>query len=77
MIWFVPDDASLSPERRKKVWATVLAVKLFETHRLGNLGFLFGWKPVLPLGPRHTICIVVMNIIKLMVDSVKRKYYRE
>ena len=29
-MWFVPDDASLSPELRKKVWATVLAIKLFE-----------------------------------------------
>ena len=29
LMWFVADDASLSPELRK-VWATVLAIKLFE-----------------------------------------------
>ena len=32
----MPDDASLSPERRKKLWATVLALKLFETQLAGE-----------------------------------------
>jgi len=32
----VPDYASLTPERRKKLWATVLAIKLFETQLAGE-----------------------------------------
>jgi hypothetical protein len=31
LMWFVPGNAGLSLEHRKKVWATVLAIKLFET----------------------------------------------
>ena len=30
LMWFVPDDASLNLELRKNVWATMLAIKLFE-----------------------------------------------
>jgi hypothetical protein len=36
LMWFVPGNAGLSPERRKKVWATVLAIKLFETQLAGE-----------------------------------------
>jgi len=39
-MWFVPDNAS--PELRKKVWATVLAIKLFEMH-LGSGTFGSWW----------------------------------
>jgi hypothetical protein len=34
--WLVPDNAGLSLERRKQVWATVLAIKLFETQLAGE-----------------------------------------
>ncbi len=34
LIW--PGNVRLSPEHRKKVWATVLAIKLFETHLVGE-----------------------------------------
>ncbi len=34
LIW--PGNVGLSPERRKKVWATVLAIKLFETQLVGE-----------------------------------------
>ena len=36
LIWFVPNNAGLSLEDRKKVWATVLAIKLFETQLAGE-----------------------------------------
>ncbi len=32
----MPSDAGLSLEHRKKVWATVLAIKLFETQLAGE-----------------------------------------
>jgi hypothetical protein len=36
LLRFLPSDASLNMERRRKVWATVLAIKLFETQLAGE-----------------------------------------